>query len=728
MKTFLPIALFAAISAALITACGSGSGSGGADQPEYGLKARPVLSGLNFPTRDLSLSDITVTKAFPNLAFDSPLVFAQAPGDAARVFVATQGGVIYVFQNNPTVSSRKIFLDLSDRTKASGEMGLLGFAFDPDYASNGYIYVYYSANFSVTLGDSVIARFKVSSNPDVADRSTETRLLQFSQPYTNHNGGALVFGPDKMLYIASGDGGSGGDPQGNGQKLNTPLGKILRIKNDGSIPSDNPFVGRTDARGEIWAYGMRNPFRFSFDRSNGQLWAGDVGQDAYEEIDVVAKGGNYGWNTREGLHGYPTASTPKPAGNNFIDPIFEYTHSSGCSITGGIVYRGSAIAGLVGKYVYSDFCSGTLWALSHDSGVTALGNTVIGMVPSPSGFGEDIAGEIYITSFDGYIYKIGVGTAGSSPYPQKLSDTGLFINVANLTPNPGLIEYDINAPFYSDGARKRRWFGVPAGEGIRYSAAEHYDLPLGAVMVKHFEITNADGSTRRLETRVFFHQDDGWRGYTYKWNAAGTDADLLADAQTETITVLADDGSVRTQTYEYPSRVACLNCHNSAAGVPLGLRTGQLNRSFDFSGVVDNQLRAYNHVALLDVRLQQDDLASLAVQTDPRDTSASVAARARSYLAVNCAQCHRPGGPTGVDMDLRLDTATANTNTVNVSPTAGDLGDASNRRILPGSKEQSVVWERMRRLDNYRMPPIASHVVDEAGVTLVGQWIDAGAN
>ena len=716
------------VVATVLVACGGG-GTDSTPDASYGLKTKPGISGLNFPIDPdvVPVGDIRIVNAFPNISFDQPLVFTQAPGDSTRAFVATQGGRIYVFENRADVSVKKIFLDLSDRTKASGEMGLLGFAFDPDYASNGYFYVYYSANFSTSLGDSVIARFKVSADPDVADRSTELQLLRYAQPYTNHNGGALAFGPDKMLYIASGDGGSGGDPQGNGQKLTTPLGKILRIKTDGTIPADNPFVGEPGARGEIWAYGLRNPFRFSFDRSTGKLWAGDVGQDRYEEIDVIIKGGNYGWNTREGLHGYPTASTSKPDGNNFIDPIWEYSHSDGsCSITGGVVYRGAAITKLTGQYLYSDYCNGTVWALSHDDGETAIANIKIGSISGPSGFGEDLAGEVYITSFDGHIYKIELDEGGSpSAFPEKLSETGLFSNTSALTPNPGLVAYEINAPFYSDDASKKRWFGVPPSGRIAFSPVNAFDMSMGSVTVKHFEVTRPDGTTRRLETRVFLHQTDGWHGYTYKWNPEGTDADLLDGSQTETISVLTSSGP-RSQTYEYPSRAACSNCHNNAAGALLGLRAAQVNKTFSFPDVVDNQLRAYNHVGLFDRDIGSASL--YAVQADPQDPGTPLNERARSYLAVNCAQCHRPGGPTGVDMDLRLETAIENTNALNVAPTAGDLGITGSLRIKAGNKEQSVLWERMRRLDGTRMPPIASHVVDEAGVVSIGQWIDAGAH
>jgi uncharacterized repeat protein (TIGR03806 family) len=689
------------------------------------LEQRPTLSGLTFPTQSVQTSDIAVVRAFPNLSFSNPLYITAAPADANRLFVVTQSGVIYVFDNNPATTSARVFLDINDRvTDAGGETGLLGLAFDPDYATNGYFYVNYNPNFDSTGANplrTVIARFHVTADPNVADAASEMPLLTYNQPFANHNGGWLGFGPDRKLYIAAGDGGGGGDPNGNGQNLNTPLGKILRINSDGSIPADNPFVGQSGRRGEIWAYGMRNPYRDSFDRATGLLWSGDVGQNAFEEIDVIQKGGNFGWNVREGLHGYPDPNTPKPPGNNFIDPVAEYDHGSGCSVTGGYVYRGGAVPSLGGVYLYTDYCAGTLWALTQNNGVPGA-NRVIGQIPgNPTSFGEDAAGELYATSFNGNLYTLVPNGSGGSTFPQKLSQTGLFTNTAGLIPNPGLIGYDINAPFWSDGAAKRRWIGVPNVGQILFNASTAWTFPVGTVTVKQFDITLANGDTRRLETRVFVNQADGWQGYTYKWNSAGTDADLLSAAQTEVITVAGG----ASQTYEFPSRAACATCHNAAAGFVLGVGTAQMNRTYGYPLAVDNELRTLNHIALFTTDI---GAASQYPQlTDPLNTTAALSARARAYLETNCAHCHRPGGPTPVNMDLRRTTPIATTNTLDILPTAGDLGLANARRIAPGHKESSVVWERMRRLDGFRMPNLASHVVDPDGVALIGQWIDAGA-
>jgi glucose/arabinose dehydrogenase len=357
---------------------------------------------------DGGIDDIAIVSAYPQLTFPAPVFFAQAPGDAARAFVVSQAGTVHVFSHTSSASGFATFLGISGLvTDDGGEQGLLGLAFDPGFASNGYLYVNYNPNFDGSDNDpprrTRIARFQVTGNPDVVDPATETTLLEFDQPedFSNHKGGWIGFGPDDKLYIASGDGGSGGDPQNLAQNLDSLLGKILRINADGSVPADNPFIAT--GADEIWAYGLRNPFRASFDRVGGELWVGDVGQGQREEIDVVVSGGNYGWRKFEGTRVH-NASDPDPG--NALPPLYEYDHSGGrCSVIGGYVYRGSALPAHVGEYFFADFCSREVWVLVQDgAGVT---RRFVGTVPgNPTSFGEDLAGELYITAFDGKVYKL----------------------------------------------------------------------------------------------------------------------------------------------------------------------------------------------------------------------------------------------------------------------------------------------------------------------------------
>jgi len=346
-------------------------------------------------------SGFSFEPVFSQLAFDKPLFLTAAPGAPERVYVATQGGRIFYFPKQPEPRAARVFLDLRDRvTQRGGEEGLLGLAFHPDFASNRWFYVYYTP--ADRPRRTVLSRLRAKST-EVADPASEQILLTIAQPYSNHNGGMIAFGPDGRLYAGIGDGGSGGDPHDHGQNLDTLLGKILRVTADGAAPPDNPFVGRAGARPEIWAYGMRNPWRFSFDRETAALWVADVGQNKWEEIDRVVKGGNYGWRVYEGAAPF-RKSNVAPAGE-YLPPVAVYDHDAGCSVTGGYVYRGKAVPELRGQYLYADFCSGTVWALDAAGSGVRKGR-VIGSVPDPSSFGEDAAGEIYLTSFTGRIYQL----------------------------------------------------------------------------------------------------------------------------------------------------------------------------------------------------------------------------------------------------------------------------------------------------------------------------------
>lgn len=356
----------------------------------------------------LELKDIEfkVTQAFPNLTFANPVGLYHAGDEGNRLFVVEQEGIIYSFNNSPTVSSADIFLNISDKVLYGGEQGLLGLAFHPNYSINRYFYIDYIAD---SPRRSILSRFSVmSNNSNQANVTSEKVLLEVNQPYTNHNGGQLAFGPDNYLYMALGDGGSRGDPLGNAQNRSTLLGSILRLNVDNtltySIPSDNPFVGNPENfREEIFAYGLRNPWRFSFDPVTGWLWVADVGQNKIEEIDIIEKGYNYGWNVMEGSLCYSPS-----IGCNQTDltlPIFEYGHDVGISITGGYVYRGSKISTLYGYYLYGDYGSGRIWALFYNDSIVQ--NHLL--VDSPLNivsFGVDQENELYICAFDGKIHKL----------------------------------------------------------------------------------------------------------------------------------------------------------------------------------------------------------------------------------------------------------------------------------------------------------------------------------
>ena len=334
-----------------------------------------------------------------------PVELTRVGDESGRLFIVEQTGRILVIQNSAPLPAP--FLDITNRVGSQGsEQGLLGLAFHPRYKQNGLFFV----NYTDQKGNTNIARFQVSADPNRADPGTEKRLLYVSQPFPNHNGGSLAFGPDGYLYIGLGDGGSGGDPHGHGQSRETLLGKILRIDVDHgdpyTVPADNPFATGGGSP-EIWAYGLRNPWRFSFDRLTGDFYIADVGQDNYEEIDYLPAGTpggtNFGWNFKEGLHPYKGST---PAGVNLQDPVIEYDHNQGCSVTGGYVYRGVNLPAWIGVYLYGDYCSGKVWGALRNPDGTWQDSLLFETGFNISSFGEDQAGEVYLVDYQGSIYRL----------------------------------------------------------------------------------------------------------------------------------------------------------------------------------------------------------------------------------------------------------------------------------------------------------------------------------
>ena len=336
-----------------------------------------------------------------------PIAITHMGDGSNRIVVASQRGVIHTIANKAGPQESSILLDMQSKVvyqDRRNEEGLLGLAFHPNFKENGHFFVYYTSTEEPQL--SIISRFTAMDGAhSKAAVDSEVEIMRIKQPFWNHNGGTLAFGPDGMLYVALGDGGAANDPMGNGQNLGTLLGSILRIdvdkQEDGknyAIPKDNPFVDRKDARGEIYAYGFRNVWRLSFDRETGELWAGDVGQNLWEEIDIVKKGGNYGWNHREGMH--PFGADGVDANDRMIEPIFEYDHVTGKSITGGMVYRGSMVPALKGAYIYADYVSGKIWALKHKDGKAVSNNYIPSDKMPVITFGEDEQGEVYFAIVD----------------------------------------------------------------------------------------------------------------------------------------------------------------------------------------------------------------------------------------------------------------------------------------------------------------------------------------
>lgn len=699
---------------------------------QSGLSSRPSNTTCIAPDQPTSSAGISISDPYPSLPSQSQMLqMLKAPGDDSRWYIVRRTGEIRRFTDSSGASSVSSVVNLSSLVNSGAqETGLLGMAFHPDFQSNGEVYISYtrSGSGSTNPYTSVISRFTSSNGGDTIDSGSEEVLLTLDQRYSNHNGGNIAFGPDGYLYIGFGDSGSSGDPQNRSQNTTNLHGAIARIDVDGSapydIPSDNPFASeprcssgglssRSEDCPEIYAWGLRNPWRWSFDTATGELWLGDVGQNAREEVNRIELGGNYGWRIQEGTACFNPSSGCNTTG--LVQPIVDYSHSLGQSITGGFVYRGTAIPELIGQFIFGDFASGRIFAVSSDGEGNyerdELRDTSIGI----ASFAQDEDGELYILNYgNGRINKIVAGSGSSNDtIPTLLSQTGCVDSGDITLPASGLIPYETIARFWSDDALKGRHYAIPDGTQIDVDTAGDgdWDFPSGSVIVKDFELAG-----KRIETRLFMRHTNGeWAGYTYEWNDAETDATRVIGGKTR---------DVNGQTWIYPSESECMQCHTAVAGYSLGLENAQLNKDLTYpsSGLTGNQLVTADTIDVIIDDL--GDVSTLPTLADPTDTGETLDDRARAYLHTNCSQCHQPGGPTPTNMDLRWDTALQSTNTCEVDPTSGDLG-LSNPKILdPGDASNSMLVVRINRRDVHGMPPIGSNIVDSAGVSLLSSWIN----
>lgn len=684
-----------------------------------GLDSRP--SNATCVAWDRPASGEISLQRFTNLSFTRAVALLQAPNNDDAWYVVEQGGTIRRFENsNPTAT---LFGQIPVYV-GHNEAGLLGMAFHPNFPTDDRVFLSYT----ITEGGQLVSRISSFRSSPTALGSTEVVVLRVNQPAGNHNGGNIAFGPDGYLYVGLGDGGGGGDPNGNGQRLTTMLGKMLRIDVSAAtgygIPPTNPFAsqavcpaaGRSSGEcPEIYAWGFRNPWRWSFDRSTGDLWVGDVGQGAWEEVSQVTLGGNYGWRCREGAHDY-SAGTAGCSTAALIDPIAEYENDGvDQAITGGYVYRGSQDSPLRGRYIFADYASGIIraWIAERASQPRQPVNLLSSGL-NISSFGEGNDGELYVVGFSSLHRIIFQPPTGGGTVQTSLAATGCVSPSDPTQPASGMIPYDINAPFWSDGATKHRWMGLPDGQQITVQSSGDWDFPPGTVLMKNFTV-----GAQLVETRLFMrHPDDGsWGGYSYEWNTAQTDATLVTGGK---VSELANG-----QHWIFPSEGQCVQCHTNAAGGSLGPETAQLNRDFHYQQTdrTANQLFTLNHIQTLTPPIT--DPAAEPRMPDPADTTASLDERARAYLHTNCAQCHRPSGPTPSSMDLRYTTSLAQTNACNAVPLVGDLGLGSDARLIaPGSAGNSIIVNRANRRDANAMPPVGSNQVDAAGVALLTQWIN----
>lgn len=676
-----------------------------------------------------ALTDMVLDVAFPNLRFRRPVYVTHPRDGSDRLFVLEQDGVVSVFENRRDVARAEPVLDLTAKVRRDhNEEGLLGLAFHPNFRDNRWIFVNYSAS---DPRRNVISRFTLDRAGRVADPASERVVLELEQPWGNHNGGMIEFGPDGYLYISFGDGGSGGDPLNSGQDRGSLLGKILRLDVDHeagkrayAIPAGNPFADARDGtRPEIWAWGLRNVWRFSFDRATGALWAGDVGQNTWEEIDVIRRGRNYGWRAFEGFERFQAGKRGKRGGDPEVPesavekPVWAYGRDDGVSVTGGYVYRGARLPELQGAYLVADYGSGKIWALRH-SADGEVANRQIASGRSIASFGEDRDGEVYLCSFDQRIYRlVPAATTGRKLFPQRLSDTGIFAALPEQKPRAAFVPYEINVAGCVGGARAARWVMAPRLEVLQPGATSDGRFPAGTLWVQ----TLADPDDgRRLETRILTLREGGAEAWSFAWNEAQTDALLVAGSTERTYTVSVQGKRVE-RSWVYPSRADCMRCHVPGAGYVLGFRMPQLNRPLSGGAKGVNQLAELARIGL--IAPLAAEVAVLPRLPATADAAVAVADRARAWLDVQCAHCHAPGGPGGGAFDLRMTTALEAMKVVNAEPSQGDLGHVGAKLLVPGKPEQSLLWLRLHEPGAKRMPPVGAAAVEEAGAALVRDWI-----
>jgi glucose/arabinose dehydrogenase/mono/diheme cytochrome c family protein len=699
----------------------------------------------------------TTVPAFPELKLKGPITIVNEPGRDGFLLIETSGyspvrtSRLSRLANNPAAKEMQTLLDFDEL--------VFDVCFHPKFAENGYLYLGVNARTGEGKEDFSDRILRYTMNRQTGRIDPASRLVLMEWPSYGHNGDALLFGNDGMLYITSGDGGSNSDEWSSGQDLTRPLAKLLRIDVDHpangkpyGIPSDNPFLKTPGARPETWAYGFRNPWRMTIDRPTGDIWVAENGQDLWEYARIVHKGENYGWPVYEGSHDFHQNRMPLLVPPS--KPLVEHSHTDFRSMTGGIVYRGTKFPDLYGHYIYGDHSTGQIWAALQKDG-KLVEDKQIARNFGITNFCETPQGDILVIDHLGSIIsKLAVPppAAPAPPFPTKLSETGLFTNTASLTPQPGVIPYEVISPGWHDGATMERYVALPGLARADYKDQNGWDFPDGAALVQTLSLEG-----KRIETRVMLRQYNEWNGYSFAWNPEQTEATRVP-AGGENRTLAAG------REWRFPGKQECVFCHSRQANFIMGFATPQLNRPGK-SG--ENQLALfermglfkYNHAVLEesewrkefdDRKLTEDEKARLTSMislnpmqrqppkdgtllphapdqlpklVDPRDEKAPLADRARAYLHTNCAHCHmhNAGGNSGFllassvpekDMLLR-----------NALPRHATFGIADARVVAPGDPARSILVYRPAIRGPGQMPPVGTSVADPDGVALLVKWI-----
>lgn len=631
---------------------------------------------------------------------------AQGPNAAARVFSVeqTKNGL-----------AKELLVEIDQQLVYSLE-------FAPDYLLSRAVYLFMNGPLGQPQRDNRIVRYRTSErNGSLSfDSETAEEIIRWSS--AGHDGGEMAFAKDGMLYISSGDGSSDSDQLLSGQDLSNLCGGVLRIKvvSDQpryTIPADNPFVGVKDARDELWAFGLRNPWRLTADLKTGQIWVGNNGQDLWETVHLLQRKANYGWSVYEGNHPFYLSRPLGPA--PFVPPTIEHHHREARSLTGGIVYYGTKQPLLDGTYVYGDYSTGKIWGAKHDGQRLTFHQELADTQLEIVGFAKSPDGELLVVDIASGLHQL-VATPSEAPkahrFPRDLSTTGLFESTADHRVAPGVTPYSVNASAWNDGLHAERYLAIPGMKQIVFSRKGDWIFPNGSVVMQTLFTPTTD--RRRVETRVLLRQENEWLGYSYRWNEAQSDAKLVdANGTVDHFDMSwqrVDDPSLAIHRWNYPSRAECMTCHSRVAEYVCGVRTRQLNR--------DDQLEQLRQIGLLN--LLPDDLLDLEALADPYQESQPLEARVRSYLDVNCAICHVEAGGGNARLELGFHTPLERTNLLDSFPQHATFGLRDARIVVPSEPAHSVLLTRLSRRGRGQMPPLVSNRVDQDAVQLFERWIN----
>ena len=634
------------------------------------------------------------------------------------LYALRKTGQLLRFSVNAPSESWQQVLDISELVASGGEGGEDGafsFVFHPDFASNGFLYAVY--NFIDLAGANVrLARFSSRDGGSSFDSDSAQVVLDTQRRRKgslSHSGADLHFGPDGYLYVSFGDGSfASKQPSNMAQRMDTLLGKVLRIDIDRkgaqgenyAIPEDNPFAQEgEDLRPEIWALGLRNPFRFSFDDETGALWLGDVGQDTNEEINIIEKGLNYGWPIWEGRSCFQKGDA-RCANETFAEPQFAYGHDIGRAVLGGLVYRGDELKSLNASYIFSDFRAPYLWAIRSPYRDPTLERVLDNLPVIPISFATDDAGLLVAIGLDGTVLRFRESELSETrELPSKLSETGCMQILQPSEPKPIFAPYQVRSPLWSDGASKRRFVYTPAA--LRHNESGDLELPVGGLVLKEF---SRDGV--RLETRFLWRESSNrWRAVSYAWDPDQADATLAEEGTTiETI----------RGPWQVPSVGECFQCHTTAAGMSLGLELGQLRETGNGTLQIEK---------MIDAGLLFEDALNAPHHDLPRldEENATLEDKARSYLHANCSSCHRPGGTGRGAFELSLGKNLVLSGLCDAVPTSDDFGVADPKIIDRENPDDSILLRRMSERGPRQMPPLGTSQVHDEAMNLIRSWISS---